>query len=62
MDDVEKNAPVEETEKLGTTKTEKLIKHMTTQSVETENAVLKAENAALKEQVEKLKKAIAELM
>ena len=53
--------PVEE-DTIETTKTEKLIKRMTTQSMETENAVLKAENAVLKEQVEKLRKAIAELM
>ena len=39
-----------------------MIKRMTTQSMETENAVLKAENAVLKEQVEKLRKAILELM
>ena len=53
--------PVED-DKVETTKTEKLIKRMSTQSMETENAVLKAENAALKEQVEKLRKAMLELM
>ncbi len=53
--------PVED-DKEETTKTETLIKRMTVQSIEVENAVLKAENAALEEQVEKLRKALSELM